>query len=48
MVPLAERLLFNDLKSRLYLAEPPRSLDSLRYSWDNLRQDGCRILPRLD
>jgi hypothetical protein len=48
MVPLAERMVFNDLKTRLQIEEPPRSLECLQYSWDNLRQDGRQILARLD
>jgi hypothetical protein len=48
MVPLSERLVFNDLKQRLQINEPPRSADSLRFSWDNLYQDGSRILAQLD
>jgi hypothetical protein len=43
-VHISERLIFNDLKNRLHIDEPPQSYDSLRFSWDNLCQDGRRML----
>jgi hypothetical protein len=48
MVPIIERLGFNELKAQLNVEKSPRSPGSLRYSWNNLRQDGHRIIARLD
>lgn len=40
--------MFNNLKTHLNVEDNPRSQGSLRYSWDNQRMDGTRILARLD
>ncbi|KAG0620297.1 hypothetical protein M758_4G205500, partial [Ceratodon purpureus] len=48
MLPAFERHTFELLKTGLNLDEPPLAPDSLRYSWDNLRSNGARVLARLD
>ena len=48
LIPLVERLVLDALKSHLKVDEPARSLGSLRFSWDNFRLDGSRILAHLD
>jgi hypothetical protein len=48
MVPLTERALFNAMKTYLQVSDNPRSPSSQKFSWDNLRQDGSRVLARLD
>jgi len=48
MILAAERTLFSNLKRHLHVDDNPRSDGSLLYSWDNFRDDGHRILARLD
>ena len=45
---MIERRIFEALKHHLQLEEPDRTPGSLRYSWDNFRDDGSHILARLD
>jgi hypothetical protein len=48
LLPLQERFFFNDLKCQFGVEDNPRSRGNLLYSWDNLREDGTRILACLD
>jgi len=48
MIPTLERALFLNLKRHLQIEDNPRSQGSLPFSWDNFRDDGHRILARLD
>ena len=48
MIPMTEQLVFEALKAFLQVGEPARLSDSLKFSWNNYRQDGLRILARLD
>jgi hypothetical protein len=48
LLPQHERLLLAALKAHLQLHEPPRTMGSLPFLWDNLRWDGARILAKLD
>lgn len=48
MIPLRERIAFDVLKNRLGVEEYPRSPASMKFSWDNFRDDGLRVLARLD
>jgi hypothetical protein len=48
MLPLGKRRLFNALKSQLHINDNPHSLESQKFSWNNLREDRARILARLD
>ena len=48
LVPLQERLVFGALKLFLNVDEPPRSIGSQRFSWDNYRTNGQRILAQVD
>ena len=48
LVPMIERMVFEALKAFLQIDEPSRSLDNLKFSWDNYRLDGLRVLARLD
>lgn len=48
MMSSIERSLFNGLKEALQVAEAPLTSPSIRYSWDNARQDHNRIMARLD
>lgn len=47
-MPAQERLLFNALKESIQVAEYPRTVPTLTYSWDNARSDGARVMARLD
>lgn len=47
-MPNIERLLFNSLKDSLHVVEPPLTMPSLLFSWDNARQNSSRIMARLD
>jgi len=47
-MPHIERLLFNSLKDTLQVLDPPLTMPSLLYFWDNGRQDSSRIIARLD
>jgi exonuclease III len=48
LIPQYERIIFNQLLEHLGLEDHPRSIGSSKYSWDNLREDGVRVLARLD
>ena len=48
LVPMAEQMVFVALKATLQMDEPFRSVDSLRFLWDNYCVDGSRVLARLD
>lgn len=48
MVPATERALFLNLKQHLNIDDNLRSPGSLQYSWDNFRNDGSRVMARLD
>jgi hypothetical protein len=48
LIAQQERYAFRVLLRQLNLAEPPRSLDSLKFSWDNHRWDTTRSMARLD
>jgi hypothetical protein len=48
MVPVRERTIFDAMKASLNVDDNPRSIASLKFSRDNLCQDGCRCLARLD
>ena len=39
---------FNSLKQHLRMEDNQQSPQSLKFSWDNLRTDGVRVLARLD
>jgi hypothetical protein len=48
MLPLAEPATFMAMKSHLQVSNNALSPSSQKFSWDNLRQDGSRVLARLD
>lgn len=48
LISASERTMFNNLKNHLNIEDNPRSVSSIRYSWDNQRMDGMRIFARLD
>lgn len=48
LLPLSERQVFTALKQHLKVEDHPWSPGSLKFSWDNFRWDGQRILARLD
>lgn len=48
MVPMRERELFDVMKRILRVEDTPRTPGSLKFSWDNGRQQGTRALARLD
>ena len=48
LVPMTKRMVFEVLKAFLQADEPSRSPDSLKFSWDNYRSDGLRVLAQLD
>lgn len=48
LVPILEPGLLTNLKRHLNVEDNRRSPDSLPYSWDNFRNNGQRILARLD
>lgn len=48
MIPSSKRALFSNLKRHLNVEDNARSSGSLQYSWNNFRDDGHRIMARLD
>jgi hypothetical protein len=48
MIPLAERVLFNAMKIHLQVGDNLCSPNSQKFNWNNLRNDGSRVLARLD
>ena len=48
LVPMAKRMVFEALKTFLQVEELARLVDSSKFSWDNYRMDGLRILARVD
>ncbi|KAG0605467.1 hypothetical protein M758_9G061900 [Ceratodon purpureus] len=48
LIPARERLLFDAMKVALNVHDNPRSAGSLKYSWDNNRDQEARVLARLD
>lgn len=48
LVRVTKRTLFNNLKTFLGVEDYPRSQGSLKFSWNNWRLDGVRVLARLD
>jgi hypothetical protein len=48
LIPNKERFLWDSLKLALEIHEPTRSNKSLKLSWDNHKNGGKIIMPRLD
>ena len=48
LISMAERTLFNTLKTHLQVSHNPRSPSSHKFSWDNLQTNGSMILAHLD
>jgi hypothetical protein len=47
LVPIRERTIFEAMRSSLNVEDNPRSMGSLKFSWDNLKVDGSRRLARM-
>jgi hypothetical protein len=48
IIPTVERIIFKTMKNHLQVSDSPRSLNSKKISWNNLRSDGSKILARFD
>ena len=48
VMPQGEKIVWEAFKLSLYLTDTFNHNGRLRFSWDNRRRDGCRILGRLD
>lgn len=47
-MPQREKLVWKAFKSSLYLRDTFNHTGKLKFTWDNKRRDGCRILGRLE